>query len=69
MANNLPSNPPTATAPANWDAILGVLAMLAVKQNCNCVVCKMLNNIINKQLESIVKVLTEGEKNGQSENT
>ncbi|MEM5854399.1 MAG: hypothetical protein QW228_08595 [Candidatus Aenigmatarchaeota archaeon] len=66
MANNLPPNPPSAITPQNWDAILGVLAMLAVKQNCNCVVCKLLNNIINKQLENITKLLLEGEKSGES---
>lgn len=66
MANNLPPNPPSAITPQNWDAILGVLAMLAIKQNCNCVVCKLLNNIINKQLENITKLLLEGEKSGES---
>lgn len=66
MVDNLPPNPPSVTIPQNWDAILGVLAMLAIKQNCNCPVCKLLNNIINKQIENILKVLNEGVEHGKS---
>lgn len=69
MSGNPPTNTPVYPATPSWDAILGLLAMLAVKQNCNCPVCKILNNIINKQLENIIKLLTEGGQSGQGQNS
>lgn len=69
MVNNPPNNMPTVPVGPSWDAIIGLLAMLAVKQNCNCPVCKVLNNIINRQLENIIKLLLEGEKDGKGANT
>lgn len=69
MGVNPPNYTPTDPKMMGWDAMLGLLAMLAVKQNCNCPVCKILNNIINKQLENIIKLLTEGGQSGQGQDS